>query len=502
MDLINIFLLLVTFVGTFIYYYHNYSTYWSSKGIASFKPLPFVGNFKDVLLAKVNSGIFMKSLYERTKAPALGMYVFNKPSLLVRDPEWIKTILVKDFNFFYDRIVAVAGDGDTLGTKNLFSIKNPDWKQMRVKLTPIFTSGKMKSMFHLMNDEGRNLNEYLHKLADSKKPSDNARELSARYTTDVIATCAYGIKANCMNNPEAEFRSIGRKIFEVSFRRVFELSSFFFFPRIVSLLGLKFFAHEGTEFIRNTFNETIRIREESKTKRHDLVDVLIDLKNAKTAPGEIKFDGDTLVAQAAVFFTAGFETSSSTMSYTLYELAINPDVQKKLRAEIKEIIAKDDITYESINKMSYLDMVISETLRKYPPLAFLDRKVVDNSNGYRLPKPHDDVVLDPGTPIYIPMLGLHMDPEYFPDPEKFNPERFTDEAKRNRIPYTYFPFGTGPRNCIGERFGLLQTKLGLVHMLKDFTVHPCADTPSKITFTPLSFLLTPKDTINLKFLRA
>lgn len=287
MDLISALFLLFILVSTFIYYYHTYSTYWSSKGIASFKPLPFVGNFKDVLLTKINSAVLMKELYSKTKAPGLGIYVFNKPSLLVRDPEWIKRILVKDFNHFADRIVAVDGDSDTLGSKNLFSIKNPDWKQMRVKLTPLFTSGKMKNMFHLMNDEGKALNEYLHKLADSSKPSGDARELSARYTTDVIATCAYGIKANCLNNPDAEFRSIGRKIFEISIRRVLELGSFFFFPKVVNILGLKFFAKEGTEFIRNTFNETIRIREESQTKRHDLVDILIDLKNAKTAPGEM-----------------------------------------------------------------------------------------------------------------------------------------------------------------------------------------------------------------------
>lgn len=95
--------------------------------------------------------------------------------------------------------------------------------------------------------------------------------------------------------------------------------------------------------------------------------------------------------------------------------------------------------------LPYLDMVISETLRKYPPLAFLDRLTLAN---YKVP--NSDLVLEKGTPVFISMTGLHYDPEYFPDPHKYDPLRFTEEAKKSRRSFVYFPFGEGPHICIGE----------------------------------------------------
>lgn len=90
-------------------------------------------------------------------------------------------------------------------------------------------------------------------------------------------------------------------------------------------------------------------------------------------------------------------------------------------------------------------MVISETLRKYPPLPFLDRVAMDD---YKIP--NSELIIQKGTPVYIPMLGLHYDPEYFPNPDKYDPERFSEVNKNNILPFTYFPFGAGPHNCIGK----------------------------------------------------
>jgi cytochrome P450 family 6 len=170
------------------------------------------------------------------------------------------------------------------------------------------------------------------------------------------------------------------------------------------------------------------------------------------------------VAQATQFFLAGFETTSSTISFALYELAINQDIQRKLRKEIRNVLSKfdEEISYESLKEMEYLDMcvkgeknfvknflstyfiLISETLRKYPVLPFLDRR-----NNADYPIAGSDVVLEKGTPIFISIWGLHFDPTYYPDPEKFDPMRFTEENVKSRPQFTYLPFGEGPRNCIG-----------------------------------------------------
>ncbi|PSN29867.1 Cytochrome P450 6j1 [Blattella germanica] len=174
-----------------------------------------------------------------------------------------------------------------------------------------------------------------------------------------------------------------------------------------------------------------------------------EMENGSVTTQSFKFVEDDYTAQAFQFLIAGFETSSSTMSYTLYQMALNPDIQKRLSTEIREVLKKNNnqITYDSLQDMKYLDMVVSETLRMYPPLPFLDRKCTED---YKLPAPSGkgNITIPAGTGIYVPLLGIHYDPEYFPNPEKYDPERFTEENKQHRPAYSYMPFGEGPRICI------------------------------------------------------
>ncbi|XP_032690860.1 cytochrome P450 6k1-like, partial [Odontomachus brunneus] len=156
------------------------------------------------------------------------------------------------------------------------------------------------------------------------------------------------------------------------------------------------------------------------------------------------FDGDDLVAQAAIFFSGGFETSSSTISFTLYELAVQPKIQDRLRKEILDAFKENNgkITYDMVLS-PYLHMVISETLRKYPILPMLDRETVQN---YKVP--NTDLVIEKDTPVFISLIDLHYNPEYFPDPDKFDPERFSEENFPKIPPCVYMPFGEDPRKCI------------------------------------------------------
>lgn len=136
--------------------------------------------------------------------------------------------------------------------------------------------------------------------------------------------------------------------------------------------------------------------------------------------------------------------------------------------------------------MPYLELISAEALRIYPTLPFLDRETMAD---YKFPG--SDLVIKKGTPIIIPMSGLHHDPEYFPDPEEFIPERF--ENNRSAIkPYTYIPFGEGPHACIGLRLGLAQAKLGLIHILANYEVRTCASTPAKIKFESRAFFAFPE----------
>lgn len=286
MNLYSTLFLIGILIATLIYYHVRHALYWSSRKVPSLWPLPLVGNFKDFVLMKNSPGEFMMSFYKKTEEPALGIFVFHRPSLFIREPSWIKSILVKDFNKFQDRVSSTDGHNDALGSRNLFRIKNPLWKEMRTKLTPIFSTAKIKNMFPLMTQVGEEFTEYLNEMLKVKN-TDNMREACAKFTTDVITSCAFGIQANSFKDPKAEFRDIGRRIFAAEYLRALEISAFFFFPEVVSLLGFKLFEKYGTKFLRQSFNEVFNARVKSGTTRHDLVDMLIDLKNIKTAPGEL-----------------------------------------------------------------------------------------------------------------------------------------------------------------------------------------------------------------------
>lgn len=135
---------------------------------------------------------------------------------------------------------------------------------------------------------------------------------------------------------------------------------------------------------------------------------------------------------------SGFETSSSLSVFTMYELALNPDIQKRLRQEIKSGIEENGgkLSYDVLFGLKYLDMVVNETLRKYPPAFIITR---NSTKDFKIPG--TEMIIPAKTDININVLSIHRDPEYYPDPDKFDPERFMPENVRNRKPFTFIPFG-------------------------------------------------------------
>jgi cytochrome P450 family 6 len=145
---------------------------------------------------------------------------------------------------------------------------------------------------------------------------------------------------------------------------------------------------------------------------------------------------------------AGFETSSATMSFCLYELCKNLDVQRKVQNELDEEFANDEefynSSYESFNNLKYLEACVDETLRMYPPLSILFRTCTKNFN-----IPNTDLVIEKGTSIHIPIVAIQRDAEIYENPLQFTPERFLNSANGNGNAkgLFYLPFGSGPRHC-------------------------------------------------------
>jgi len=174
---------------------------------------------------------------------------------------------------------------------------------------------------------------------------------------------------------------------------------------------------------------------------------------------------------------------------------VNQDIQKRLQNEIDQVLENTNgqAPYEAVNGMEYLDAVINEALRMYPVAAMLDRLCLKD---FELPptlpgmKPF---IIRKGQGIMIPVYGLQHDPKYFEEPEKFDPERFLGERKKDSLNCgAYLPFGLGPRMCIGNRFALLETKVLLFHLLARCDLQPCEKTPIPIKLIKGSFNMRPE----------
>ncbi|KAF2902947.1 hypothetical protein ILUMI_03247 [Ignelater luminosus] len=478
-----------------MYVYYKWSfQYWKKKGIPYLEPrIPF-GTMQNPFWKPKPFGEEHRKLYSIAKEKGykhVGLYSFTTAFYMPIDPQYVKNIMSKDFDHFTDRGFYYNEKDDPLSA-HLFSIEGAKWRNLRMKLTPTFTSGKMKMMFHTLTECGKQLSDYVENVSLKEEPID-IKNILGCFTTDVIASCAFGIHCNSFKDTDSEFRKYLKRNFVVTAPQLLGIILGFAAPNLARRLGIRFVPKEVSNYFMRVIRETVEYREKNNVVRKDFMQLLLELKNnVLETGGDYQHDGksltmDELAAQAFVFLAAGFETSSTTMTFCLYELAVNQDIQDLLREEINFVLERHDgkLSYEAMMEMKYLEQVIEETLRKYPPLAMTNRICVAD---YKIPD--TDKIIKKGTPVIISILGLHSDEEYFPDPERFDPERFSKENKRKIPQLSYLPFGEGPRICIGFRFGMMQVRVGLIVLLQKyvFTLNNKTKTPLKMK--PFSIVLS------------
>lgn len=475
----------------FMYWYgtRNFS-HWRDQNVKHIPPEFFFGNIRKRFFFKLSFHELQRELYFAFPGEGIaGIYEGRRPVLMVRDPELIRTILVRDFEHFMDRPVLRFKQKASVRNM-LISLEGAQWKEVRTKLTPTFSSGKIKVMSSLVNQVGNQLVAYLSNITNKPDGCDlEMRDLFNRFTLDVIASCAFGVQCDSLQSPDAEFAKIAGKFFDIPIHeRIFLFVVLLFCPQIARFLPLSFINRNVVSFLEAVVIDTKSQRIKSGIRRNDFLQLLIDASKAEEdGSGKTSvLTEDMVLAQSTLFLIAGFETSSTLLTFTAYELALNPDIQTRLREEIKRVLEKNqgECSYEAVQEMEYLDMVVHEVLRKHPSVARIDRTCT-----LEYEVPGTTIKLKPKSVVSIPVIGLHYDPLYFPDPERFDPQRFCPEVKAKRSPYVYLPFGAGPRNCIGARFALTASKIALVHFLRDFHVEPCSKSQIPYTYSKYGILL-------------
>ncbi|XP_063625108.1 cytochrome P450 6B5-like [Cydia splendana] len=472
--------------------------YWRDRNVPGPAPVPLFGNIMESALRRTHAAFVMEKIYQDfPDHKVVGIYRMASPCLLIRDPDIVKHVLIKDFENFVDRGIRFT---DKKMGSNIFHADAKTWRILRNKFTPLFTSGKLKNMVCLMNQNSEKVLRHIEGLVQMQ-PEQEVYELMGNFTMGSIAACAFGLDLDPTEKSATieALKKINDKLLALS--HAYEL--------ILLYPGWKFgvsvFPDDLVDFFKGLVAQVTAARNGVPTNRNDFMDLLLEMKQANTVQGSKRLEGkdadsleiteDLMAAQAFVFYAGGYETSATTMSYMLYRLALNLEIQERVAVEIEEVFDRygGEITYEALKDLIYFDRVLHETLRLH---TVGDSTLRVAAEDYKVPG--TEVTLQKGLTAIIPNIAFHCDEKYWPDPLKFDPDRFSPENVAKRHPGVYLPFGIGPRNCIGARFAKLQIRLMMAKLLSRFRVVPTENTSREFRFNTYNLVAFPIGGIRMK----
>ena len=506
-----------------VYAYIKYITtinYWPSRGVSGPKPKFGSGNFHSFVNTPFNE---VHTQWSKEYGRFFGIMEARRPVLITTDPDVIKEVFIKNGHIFIDRRPA---SGEKLTRIHLFFKRGDDWKADRRIMSPSFTSGKMKAMFALMFDCYKKMDEELQRVVKADKEVD-AKILFGKLTSTVIARCAFATVIDPYIDENDPLLKHLHGLFKIG---KFRMVLFQFLPGWIKNVFQLSPTPEANRYLKQVCMAIVKQRRENGNSGpqnySDLVQLLLDAGHEVTEevtavpdheshhgmendPDAVKsmdavinnssntkktLTEDEIIANVILFFIAGFETTSTLLNFASFVLTTQPDIQERLYQELKATFDEKGghFDYETLASHATLDSFICETLRFYPPILQIERMARDEyrlSNGFLVKK--NDLIV-------APLYPLQHDPEFYEEPEKFDMDRFLPQNRGKIIPCTYLPFGTGPRNCIGMRFALMEAKMALANMMIKYKFVSTSKTTRELKFKPMSIILTNQEPIMVK----
>ena len=504
-------LLFLVFIGLATYYLfvlHQRYQYFKQIGIPT-PPFQFLyGHLKTLW----NCKSFHRQLESWTKqyGSIYGIYQGVIPTFVVSDLDFLQEVFVKQFSSFHGRRLNPIDSQN----RNLFSGWGAQWRRHRHIINPTFSAAKLKMMSPLINGCISNLME---KLANYVKTNEefNIYMYYKRMTMDVICRCAFGIDTDIQNNPNNMYFQKVEQIFARSVRTniVFKISQiaplvaeiasriFFMINKFRAFLNMyilplisKMQLNElPGVWLFNRLDPIIEQRQKTPTSRVDVLQLMMQVMTDEkvidneqdSSKANYRLTRKEVISNILAFMAAGYETTSTSLAYCTYVIATHPEIQEKLQAEIDQLSFGDGNEeiypdYDIVTQMPYMDMFVSEVLRMYPIAnGALQRRAFEDAvvQGIKIPA---------GTLVYADLYSIHFNPELWgpEDPYVFCPERH--ETKRH--PMAYLPFGAGPRLCVGMRFALIEMKLFLVRLLREYSILPGENLENKFNIREIAVI--------------
>ncbi|KAM7303985.1 cytochrome P450 3A5 [Ixodes scapularis] len=428
-----------------------------------------------------------------------GYYIGEIPYMVVSDAEMIKQCFVKEAYTFHDRprfLISVEPFASCI-----IMLQGEEWKKVRTVLNPSFSASKMKLMTQIMGSCADAMVEVVEDRAEKGEAVEMFR-VSQGLSLEVIAKCALAWQVDCQKNPKDPLLLGVRKIFEdAENAAVRNAIRFPILRKVLSNLFSFTSYHKTMEQVSNNVRHVIELRRNGQSPRTtDMLQLMLDAQagiedNIKNTGERKKLMEDRhLVANLFIFLAAGFETTATSLAFIIHVLAKYPEEQDRILDELNKTFPEKDqeLTYDGVQQLKRLDMVICESMRLYPPvILFISRTCQEDTTimGQFFPA---------GVNIIVPTWYIHHDPDLWPEPFKFDPERFA-EGLNGSHSAAYLPFGLGPRVCIGKRFALLEIKMALCKLIRKYRIRQCEETQDPLKMVVPSVIINPEKGIHVKF---
>nr|AAP94192.1 cytochrome P450 monooxygenase [Tribolium castaneum] len=387
---------------------------------------------------------------------------------------------------------------DWLGT-GLLTSTGLKWQTRRKILTPAFHFSILQQFVAIFNEETDKLVEVLKE--ECYKPFVNVNAHVAQFTLKTIAETAMGTKLRFTTRKETIYK---QSIVDMGEFLLYRLLRCWLISKCIYVFNPRYYLEKKVTRRLHRFTKSVIAERQENFKeivvpetdevytgkrRLAMLDLLLTAKNK-----EGLIDDEGIREEVDTFMFEGHDTTAAALGFALMVLAGHKEVQDKIVEEMNEVLGdiKKKPTYQDLQEMKYLERCVKEVLRLYPSVHFISRKLGEDlvtHSGHKLAK---------ASIVNLHIYDLHHNPAIYPDPEKFDPDRFLPENCQKRHPFAYLPFSAGPRNCIGKKFAMLELKAAICGILANFTLEPI-DIPETIVLV-VDIVLRTKEGIKVRFI--
>ena len=460
-------------------------------------PQPYFGNYKEIAKGGILRAV---EKWMAQYGPTFIYYVGIHPVLSTQDVEVIKSVMVKNFDCFVNRMYLPTPHKKGK-VPIMMLMRDEQWRKIRHVLSPTFSGKKLKMLAPFIEKSCKRLKTKMAAVCNTDN-SVNVSLLFGMFALENILHTVFSRDVDLDTDKEHPLVTAAFSIFHSSRRSVDNnnagekllllISHFPWIEHLVRFIARKTAVARSWDYVEDASCKMFEDRTDAMKTGYvslDLLHMMLQARdeNRDTCP----LSNEEVVSTVMSNLLAGFETTGLTLSNLAYHLALNPDLQDKLAKEINDYfdLHPDSSLSDAADKIEYVTMVMNEAMR-ICPVGTLSRECKQTC------AVTDDLVIEKGTTVSFPLCVIHHNPEYWPNPDKFDPERFNPNKEQTYPTYAFLPFGEGPRYCLGKRYGLLQLKMVIISVYKDmyFKRAPETDVPLEVC---QGFTVNPVNPIKL-----